>query len=153
MMEVEVKIKRVGDYRLPVPRYETDGAAGMDLRADLSRQDSQIGYNLLPGERVAIPVGFAFSIPYGYEGEIRGRSGNGRKYGIHVIGSRTIDSDYRGEVQVFLINLGKEEFIIEHMDRIAQMLIRPVSKAKLTEVDELDETIRGENGFGHTGKR
>ncbi|MCL2354226.1 MAG: dUTP diphosphatase [Defluviitaleaceae bacterium] len=133
---------------LPLPSYQTAGAAGMDLYACV---DDQVV--LKPMGRMAVPCGFKMAIPNGYEAQIRPRSGLALKHGISMPNSPgTIDSDYRGEICVLLINLGAEDFIIKKGDRIAQMIISPVVQAQLVEVDALpDDTARGEGGFGSTG--
>jgi len=125
----------------------TETAAGMDLHAAL---DSTMV--LMPGERSLIPTGIAVAIPVGYEGQVRPRSGLALKKGVALVNSPgTIDADYRGEIGVILINHGLEPVEIASGDRIAQMIIAPVAHATLTPVDELDETLRNEGGFGHTG--
>lgn len=132
---------------LPLPAYETAGAAGLDLRA-------AIGEPLLlaPGERTLVPTGLAMQLPEGFEGQVRPRSGLAVRHGITVLNAPgTIDSDYRGEVKVPLINLGQEPFAIAHGDRIAQLVIAPVTHAALVEVESLDATERGAGGFGSTG--
>jgi len=130
-----------------VPRYMTAGAAGLDLCAAI---DAPVAIE--PGARVAISTGLALAIPDGHEGQVRPRSGLAREHGITVVNAPgTIDSDYRGEVHVPLINLGPKAFTIERGMRIAQMLILPVPKVKMIEVKSLDKTARGERGFGHTG--
>ena len=133
---------------LPLPSYQTAGAAGMDLYACV---DDQVV--LKPMERLAVPCGFKMAISNGYEAQIRPRSGLALKHGISMPNSPgTIDSDYRGEICVLLINLGAEDFIIKKGDRIAQMVISSVVQAQLVEVDALlDDTDRGEGGFGSTG--
>lgn len=146
---MEVKVKRIGKHNLPLPEYKTSGSAGMDLCANMPG----CRWVLSPGERVTVGCGFAFAIPDGYELQVRGRSGHAKSHGIEVIGSRTIDSDYRGEVGVILINLGDTAFEFEDGDRIAQGVIAPVVRATLTEVEELTATERGANGFGHTGTK
>ena len=123
------------------------GAAGLDLA---SAADAPI--ELAPGGRVAVPTGLAFAIPHGFEGQVRPRSGLARKFGVTVANAPgTIDSDYRGEVQVLLVNLGAEPYTVQPGDRIAQLVIAPVSIAELEETASLDETVRGAGGFGHTG--
>jgi len=123
------------------------GAAGLALA---SAADGPI--TLAPGARAAVPTGLAFAIPAGYEGQVRPRSGLARKFGVTLTNSPgTIDSDYRGEVQVLLVNLGQEPFVVQPGDRIAQLVIAPVSIAELEETDSLDDTVRGAGGFGHTG--
>lgn len=136
-----------------LPAYQTAGAAGMDLAAC---PEDGAAIDLLPGHRVLVPTGLSFAIPAGFEGQVRPRSGLALKHGITVLNSPgTIDSDYRGEVKVLLINLGQEPFAIKSGDRIAQLVIAPVCsadwRAELREVDSLDATLRGAGGFGHTG--
>ena len=133
---------------LPLPAYETGGAAGMDLRAAVIEP-----LTLAPGARAAVPTGLAFAIQSGFEAQIRPRSGLALKHGITCLNTPgTIDADYRGEVKVILINLGQEAFIIERGDRIAQIIIGPVVQAELLEVETLDITSRGLGGFGSTGR-
>ncbi len=143
---IEIGLKRLpnaGD--LPLPEYETEGSAGMDIRA---AEDSMIG----PGERGLVGTGFAFAIPIGYEVQVRPRSGLALKKGISVLNTPgTIDSDYRGEIKVILINHSSDDFAIERGDRIAQIVIAPVQRATMTEVSELGDTKRGSGGFGSTG--
>jgi dUTP pyrophosphatase len=129
------------------PKYMSAGAAGLDLA---SAADEAI--TLAPGARTAVPTGLAFAIPQGFEGQVRPRSGLARKHGITLTNTPgTIDSDYRGEVQVLLVNLGQEAHTIQPGDRIAQLVIAPVVEAELEEADSLDDTARGAGGFGHTG--
>jgi len=129
------------------PRYMSAGAAGLDLA---SAADGPIP--LAPGARAAVPTGLAFEIPPGYEGQVRPRSGLARKHGIGLPNAPgTIDSDYRGEVMVLLVNLGAEPYVVQPGDRVAQLVIAPVTIAELEEVAELSETKRGDGGFGHTG--
>jgi dUTP pyrophosphatase len=129
------------------PRYMSGGAAGLDLA---SAADGPI--EILPGARAAVPTGLAFAIPPGFEGQVRPRSGLARKLGITLPNAPgTIDSDYRGEVLVLLLNRGTERYIVAPGDRIAQMVIAPVVIAELEEAATLDETVRGAGGFGHTG--
>lgn len=133
--------------RNELPTYATPGSAGMDLRADGD-------WSLDPGEVRLIPTGLAIAIPEGHEGQVRPRSGLAARHGVTVLNSPgTIDSDYRGEVKVLLINHGKECFRICHGDRIAQLVIAPFSRCQVREVENLDETSRGSGGFGSTGKR
>ncbi len=132
---------------LPLPSYETSGAAGMDLRA---AEDAV----LQPGGRCLMPTGFALALPEYFEAQVRPRSGLAVKYGVTVLNAPgTIDSDYRGEIKVPLINHGSEDFIIKRGDRIAQMVIATVTYVKLQEVESLDETTRGAAGFGSSGMR
>jgi dUTP pyrophosphatase len=134
---------------LPLPSYATAGAAGLDLYAALS-EDAPI--TLTPGARALITTGLRMAIPEGYEVQVRPRSGLAIKHGIGLVNSPgTIDSDYRGTVQVILINWGQEPFTVRRGDRIAQMVIAPVSRALLQETHTLDATERGEGGFGSTG--
>ncbi len=132
---------------IDLPSYATDGSAGLDLRAAVEKP-----VVLKPFQRVLIPTGFIFEIPEGYEGQVRPRSGLALKKGVTVLNSPgTIDSDYRGEVKVILINLGQEEVVIERGERIAQLVIAPVTRAELVEVEEVSQTSRGAGGFGSTG--
>lgn len=134
---------------IDLPAYETRGAAGMDLRAAVAEDEPT---TLAPGKRALIPTGFIFEIPHGFEAQIRPRSGLAFKNGITCLNTPgTIDSDYRGEVKVLLINLGDEEFVIERGMRIAQMVIAPVTQARVAEVSETSDTARGAGGFGSTG--
>ena len=132
---------------LPLPAYESTGAAGMDLRA---AEDA----TLRPGGRVLMPTGFAIALPDTHEAQVRPRSGLAVKHGVTVLNSPgTIDSDYRGEIKVPLINHGADDFIIKRGDRIAQMIVAAVARATLQEVASLDDTARGGNGFGSSGVR
>jgi dUTP pyrophosphatase len=125
----------------------TEHAAGFDLSAAVSES-----VTLEPGEIRLVPCGFSMAVPHGYEAQVRPRSGLASKHGITMVNAPgTIDSDYRGEVHVPLINLGRQPFVIERGMRIAQMLILPVPQVEMVEVEELDETKRGKRGFGHTG--
>jgi dUTP pyrophosphatase len=149
-MTLTVAIQRLANAGdLPLPAYETAGAAGMDLRAAAPEHEPIV---LAPGARAAIPTGFAFALPVGYEAQVRPRSGLALKNGISQPNAPgTIDCDYRGEVKVILINHGQEDFVIRRGDRIAQLVIAPVTRAAWVEVDSLDETVRGAGGFGSTG--
>jgi len=130
-----------------LPAYETEGSAGMDLRACLEEP-----VEILPGKRYLVPTGLAIELPQGYEAQIRARSGLAVKFGIGLVnGIGTIDSDYRGEIKVPLINWGEEPFRIENGDRIAQMVIAAYERAEWEIADSLEETERGAGGFGHTG--
>jgi dUTP pyrophosphatase len=134
---------------IALPAYETVGAAGMDLRAAVA-DDAPL--TLKPGARDMVPTGLAMAIPQGFEVQIRPRSGLAAKAGVTCLNTPgTIDSDYRGEVKVILINLGPEDFIIRRGDRIAQMVVSPVVQGRWADVDSLDETARGAGGFGSTG--
>lgn len=133
-----------------LPAYQTAGAAGMDLRACLPAGET---LTLQPLGRLLVPTGLAVAIPAGYEGQVRPRSGWALKEGVTILNSPgTIDSDYRGEVRVLLVNLGEAAVTIRGGDRIAQLVICPVAAATLTEVTVLDDTSRGAGGFGHTGR-
>lgn len=133
---------------LPLPRYMTPGAAGLDLPAAVSAP-----VTLAPGQRLLIPTGLYLAIPQGWEGQIRPRSGLALKHGITCLNSPgTIDSDYRGQVQVILINHGQEPFVIQRGERIAQLVFARAVQADLQEVEELDDTQRSAGGFGHTGQ-
>lgn len=134
---------------LELPSYETEGSAGMDIRAALPEIKSMI---ISPNQRALVPTGLVFEIPKGFEVQIRPRSGLAFKNGITCLNTPgTIDSDYRGEIKVLLINLGAEEFEITRGMRIAQMIVAPVTQANLNEVGKLGDTERGAGGFGSTG--
>ena len=142
-----LRLKPETDADIPLPRYMTPHASGMDICAAI---DNQI--IMEPGAIVLIPTGFAMAIPQGFEAQIRPRSGLAAKHGIGLINSPgTIDADYRGEVMIPLINLGKIPFTIHRKDRIAQMVITRVYQARLELVEKLDDTERSNGGFGHTG--
>ena len=135
---------------LALPAYETADAAGMDLRAAVG-EDAPV--TLKPGERAMIPTGLTIALPAGHEAQVRPRSGLAAKHGITCLNTPgTIDADYRGEVKVILINLGQDAFVIKRGERIAQMVIAPVTRAELNVVATLDETLRGSGGFGSTGR-
>ena len=141
------------DRDLPLPSYETAGAAGADIRANLTADLRDAGVVLLPMQRAIVPTGFRVEIPLGFEMQIRPRSGLAVKYGISLPNTPgTIDSDYRGPLGVALINLGAEAYVIRHGDRIAQMIVAPVVQARFAVVDSLSDTARGEGGFGSTGR-
>jgi dUTP pyrophosphatase len=147
-----IKIKKLDhfDETLPLPSYETQQAAGADIRACLGKGERLI---IKPGVRTLIPTGLSMEIDKGFEVQIRPRSGLSLKTGLLVVNSPgTIDSDYRGELKIILGNLGDKDEIIEHGDRVAQMVIAPVLQAKFEIVDELSDTDRGAGGFGSTGK-
>jgi dUTP pyrophosphatase len=143
---IPLQFMRLADFpEIELPSYQSEHAAGMDVRAAEER-------TLQPGETALIPTGFAMAIPPGYEAQLRPRSGLALKNGITLLNSPgTIDADYRGAVQVILTNLGHQPFFINPGDRIAQMVIAKVERAEIHEVQELDETIRGEGGFGSSG--
>ena len=135
---------------LELPHYATPSSAGMDLRAAVPEQAP---VTLKPGQRALIPTGLAMALPDGYEAQVRPRSGLAIKHGITCLNTPgTIDADYRGEVQVILINLSQEDFVIQRGERIAQMVIAPVTQATWTLVETLPETQRGAGGFGSTGR-
>lgn len=143
-----VEIKIVNHSSNPLPEYATEGSSGMDIRANLDK-----GQSLQPFERALIPTGIFIALPSGYEAQIRPRSGIAIKQGITCLNSPgTIDADYRGEIKIILINLSKEEQVIQPGDRIAQMIIQKVEKGIWKEVADLEITGRNAGGFGHTGK-
>ena len=148
-MTLRVEITRIAPARgepLPLPAYATDGAAGLDLRAD-------VPVVLQPGGRALVPTGVSIAIPAGYEGQVRPRSGLALRHGLTCLNSPgTIDSDYRGEVGVILANLGQEPVSLARGDRIAQLVFAVVARAELVEVGTLSGTARGAGGFGHTGQ-
>ena len=144
----KILIKRLSK-NIPLPKYETEGSSGMDLAANIKKT-----IEIKPGKFAIIPTGLALSIPNNYEIQIRPRSGLAARNQISVLNTPgTIDADYRGELKVILINLGEKKFKIENGLRIAQMVLCPVIKATLEEVNELEETKRGSGGFGSTGTR
>jgi dUTP pyrophosphatase len=146
---VEVALLRLPHARdLPLPAYQSEDAAGLDLLAVV--EEAMI---LPPLGRALVPTGLAMALPSGYEAQVRPRSGLAAKHGVTVLNSPgTIDADYRGEIKVILINLSDTPFTIGRGERIAQMVIAPVSRARLVETEALDATIRGEGGFGSTGR-
>lgn len=148
MERIEIKVKYLDGCRdIPLPQYESDGASGMDIRACIKEP-----VVIQPGEITFIQTGLAVSIPPGYEGQIRPRSGLALKHGIGMVNSPgTIDSDYRGEIGIIIINWGREPFNIQRGDRIAQMVICKVYRGDISIVTDLDDTQRGEGGFGHSG--
>lgn len=144
---MKIRIQKLDD-RAEVPQYQTDGAAGADLHACL---DAPV--TLEPGAIELVPTGLAFEVPMGYEVQLRPRSGLALKYGITLPNSPgTIDSDYRGEIKVIMMNLGKEPFVINHGERIAQMVVAKHETAEFEQVTVLSESTRGAGGFGSTGK-
>lgn len=144
--KIEIRVKRLNNGAgLPLPVYASAGAAGMDVCAAEA-------VTLKPGKRAAVPTGFAFAIPHGYEIQVRPRSGLALKHGITCLNTPgTIDCDYRGEVKVILANLGDEDIGFERGDRIAQLVVAAAPQAAIAEVDSLDDTARGAGGFGSTG--
>ncbi len=144
-----MNVKIVNKSKHPLPKYETNASAGMDLRA---RLDSPL--LLKPLQRALVPTGIFIEIPVGYEAQVRPRSGLAIKKGITVLNTPgTIDADYRGEVMVILVNLSAEDFVVNDGERVAQMIIAKHEKAEWIEVDVLQESDRGEGGFGHTGNK
>ncbi len=142
-----MKIEIVNKSKFELPAYKTEGSAGMDLKANIEED-----ITILPLERKLISTGIYISIPIGYEGQIRARSGLALNHGITLAnGIGTIDSDYRGELKVILINLGKEEYTVKDGDRIAQLVFMKYEIADFIEVEILDDTDRGSGGFGHSG--
>jgi dUTP pyrophosphatase len=135
---------------LPLPAYESAGAAGMDLHAAVPQDRPLV---LIPGRRALVPTGFALAIPAGFEGQVRPRSGLALKHGVTCLNAPgTIDSDYRGEVKVLLANLGDEDFTVERGMRVAQLVFAAVATVRPSETEGLDETVRGAGGFGSTGR-
>jgi len=145
---VTIWVKRLaGNQDIALPSYETEGASGLDLRAAVNGE-----LTLHPGDIKLVPTGLAISLPRGYEAQIRPRSGLALKHGIGMVNAPgTIDSDYRGEIGLALINWGSAPFVIKRGDRIAQMIVTRVSQAEVLEVDRLEPTARGKGGFGHSG--
>ncbi len=136
-----------GQEDLGLPSYATEGAAGLDLKAALPEP-----LTLKPGERGVVPTGLKMAIPQGFEGCVRPRSGLAMKQGLTLTNAPgTIDSDYRGEVKVLVINLGQEPVVLKRGDRIAQLLISPVAQVQVVKVEQVNDTVRGTGGFGHTG--
>lgn len=147
-MAVTVRVRRVGERGPPLelPRYETPGSAGMDLRADEP-------FTLAPGERRLVPTGLAVEIPQGHEGQVRARSGLAVRHGVALVNAPgTIDADYRGEVKVILVNLGQDAVSFARGDRIAQLVVAPVVQAQVELVEDLSGSHRGAGGFGSTGQ-
>jgi dUTP pyrophosphatase len=148
MKQNTVLIKKLNNNSFDLPKYQTEGSVGMDLSAFIEND-----ILIKPNERELIPTGIALSLPQNIEGQVRPRSGLSLKYGITVLNSPgTIDSDYRGEIKVILINHGNEDFLIKNNDRIAQLVFNEVVKVSFQEVNNLDQTSRDQKGFGSTGK-
>tara|TARA_Y100001958_G_C21053324_1_gene418688 strand:- start:120 stop:560 length:441 start_codon:yes stop_codon:yes gene_type:complete len=144
----KIQIKRLSKKVL-IPKYKTSGSSGMDIAAHIDKN-----VIIEPGKKALIPTGFTLSIPKGFEVQIRPRSGLAVKNNVSVLNTPgTIDSDYRGEIKVILINFGKEKFVVENGSRIAQMVVCPVEQVSLEEVQDLEKTDRGEGGFGSTGTK
>lgn len=147
--KIEVKVKTLPHFKGSIPQYESDGASGMDVRAQL---DSPL--TIKPFQRMLVPTGLSMEIPKEYEIQARPRSGLSLKKGLTLVNTPgTIDADYRGEIKMIMINLGQEDVIIEDQERIAQLVICPVVKAEITLASDLSDTDRGESGFGSTGHK
>ena len=151
MTDVTVAVKPLPHFEgLSLPSYETQGSAGMDVRAAVPVGEP---VELAPGARAMVPTGLSIAIPEGYEIQVRPRSGLAAKHGLTCLNTPgTIDSDYRGEIKVILVNLGQETFTIQRGERIAQLVLAPVTRLAWSEVEALDETARGAGGFGSTGR-
>jgi dUTP pyrophosphatase len=144
---MDIKIINLSDN--PLPAYETALSAGMDLRANLAKP-----VVIKPLERYMVPTGLYIELPPGYEAQVRPRSGLAAKHGITLLNSPgTVDADYRGEIKVIMVNLSADDFTVHHGDRIAQMVVARHERASLIQTDTLNNTERGEGGFGHTGRR
>lgn len=142
------QVKIINKSKNPLPQYETEGSAGVDVRANIEES-----LTLKPLERILVPTGLFFELPIGFEAQVRPRSGLAAKHGITVLNTPgTIDSDYRGEIKVILVNLSNQDYVIEKNDRIAQIVFNKVEQVEFMEVKELEQTERGVGGFGHTGK-
>jgi dUTP pyrophosphatase len=147
-MTAKLRLRRTGPVSVPLPAYQTPGSAGLDLCAALTES-----VRLEPGDRRLIPTGLIFEIPEGHEGQVRPRSGLALKHGISIVNSPgTIDSDFRGEVGIVLINHGREPYVVEPLSRIAQIVIARVEQVEIEEADSLTETSRGAGGYGSTGR-
>lgn len=143
-----IKVKIINKSHHPLPSYGTPGAAGMDVRAYLPEG----AVTLKPGQRALIPTGLRIQLPQGYECQIRPRSGLALNYGISIANAPgTVDADYRGEIGIILINLGQDDYVVNDGERICQMVIKQYSHVEWEETSEIDNTVRGEGGFGHTG--
>jgi dUTP pyrophosphatase len=148
MTQPKLKLRRTGAIQVPLPAYQTPGSAGLDLCAALPE-----AVRIAPGERRLIPTGLIFEIPEGHEGQVRPRSGLALKHGISIVNSPgTIDSDFRGEVGIVLINHGHEPFVVEPLSRIAQIVLARVEQLEIEEAETLSETARGAGGYGSTGR-
>ena len=150
MSPFRLRVRRVRPHAapLPLPRYQSEQAAGLDLCADIDAE-----WTLAPLARRAVPTGIAVALPEGHEGQVRPRSGLALRHGITCINSPgTIDADYRGEIQVLLVNLSNEPYTLRRGERIAQLVVAPVVRAEVEEVDALPTTVRGDGGFGSTGR-
>ena len=152
-VEIRVLFEDWADTAVGLPKYETAGAAGADVRANFPVDQRGAGYHLRPGERWVCPTGLRIEIPLGYEVQMRPRSGLALKHGISLPNTPgTIDSDYRGPLGVLLINLSDQVFHVQHGDRVAQMIVAPVFQARFAVTSDLSETDRGQGGFGSTGR-
>lgn len=148
MQKIPLKIKKLSNFSGELPQYQSEGASGFDVRAQLEKD-----VVLKPGERTLIPTGLSFEIPLGFEIQARPRSGLAAKQGLSVLNTPgTIDADYRGEVKIIIINLGQEIFEIKNQERIAQLVLAPVVQAQFILSETLSDTHRGDGGFGSTGK-
>ncbi len=147
---IEVQVLRLPEAQdLPAPQRATDGSAGVDLRA---RLDGEL--ELLPGDRALVPTGIKLALPLGFEGQVRPRSGLALRHGVALVnGPGTIDSDYRGEVGVIVVNHGRESVTLRRGDRIAQLVVQRVPSVDWVEVEDLPSSVRGDGGFGHSGRR
>jgi len=144
---LRLEVRRVGTVPVPLPAYQTSGSVGLDLCAALAQP-----VRIEPGQRVLVGTGLAMAIPAGYEGQVRPRSGLALRHGLSIVNSPgTIDSDYRGEVCIVLINHGDAPFVVEPLSRIAQLVLAPVARAEVVAVATLDDTERGSGGYGSTG--
>ena len=152
MSQINIKLQALPHFAgLEIPKYESIGAAGLDIRAAI---DADKPITLKPGERRLVPSGLKMEIPLGYEVQVRPRSGLAFKHGITLVNAPgTIDSDYRGEVSTLMINLGQEDFVITRGERVAQWVVAPVVQTSFTLVDILSDTARGAGGYGSTGKK
>ena len=154
MTMVTIRISRLegADPKIALPDYATEGAAGADLRANLAPEDRREGLKLAPGKRKLVPTGLSLEIPDGYEAQLRPRSGAALRHGVTLANAPgTIDSDYRGPLLALLVNLGEEEFVVRHGERVAQLVVAPVARAHFAEAERLEATERGTGGFGSTG--
>lgn len=147
-MQITVKVRRLRQSANPLPAYQTAGAAGLDLLADCEEP-----IVMPPGGRALVPTGLVIEVPAGFEAQVRPRSGLALEHGVTLLNTPgTIDSDYRGEVKVLMVNLGGEEFVVRNGERIAQLVFAPVARISWEEVDASSATARGPGGFGHTGR-
>lgn len=149
LKEINIQFKKMEHAKdLPFPAYASEGASGLDLLAAVDRD-----ILIAPGELKLIPTGIAIALPAGYEGQIRPRSGLALKHGLTVLNTPgTIDADYRGEIQVIIINLGRENYCVQRGERIAQLVVNELARVKIIAVEKLPDTNRGNRGFGHSGK-